>query len=468
MCRWFIRRDSLRVSVAHEKIVTNPEDCVFCGIMENASQRVKVSFWAAASIVAANMIGTGVFTSLGFQLLGLHNAFSILMLWVLGGILAACGALCYGELAGRLPGNGGEYFYLSRIYHPAFGFVTAWISMTVGFAAPIAAASMAFSRYFGNLMTLSEAGQQSVATAVILLMVAVHWFSVKQGSRFQVISTLVKVTLILGFILAGAFAGTQAVDWMPGPDTVTELTGMAFAGSLVYVMYAYSGWNAATYIADEVERPQINVPRALLLGTLAVMVLYVLIHVMFLHAAPMELLAGQLDVGHVAATTALGDAWAGIMNAIITLALVSTISAMTWAGPRVTASLGKDIPAFRQLAATNEGGVPRMALLLQTGIALLLLFTSSFDLLISTVGILLTLSAILTVAGVFVLRIRQGAPTGARAWGYPLTPLLFILVCGWMIAFALMGKPDAAWISGGVLAAGTVLYFLTSRNKSQP
>src|SRR6266571_1531419 len=235
-----------------------------------------IGFLTACGIVIANIIGTGVFTSLGFQLVDIQSGFVLLMLWIVGGIAALCGALCYGELSAALPRSGGEYHFLSRIYHPALGFMAGMVSATVGFAAPIALTAIAFGRYFHGVFLFGT--PLGFSFAVVWVVALFHLGNLRVGSAFQNLWTLLKLLLIGALIGAGLLvAPKQPIAFLPQPgDTISMLSG-AFAVALVYVMYSYSGWNAATYITGEITRPEKTVPRALLIGTTIVMVLYVLL-----------------------------------------------------------------------------------------------------------------------------------------------------------------------------------------------
>jgi APA family basic amino acid/polyamine antiporter len=358
-----------------------------------------ISLFTAISIVVANMIGTGVFTSLGFQAVDIKSGFALLCLWLVGGILALCGALSYGELAAVMPRSGGEFYYLSKIYHPAVGFLSGWLSATVGFAAPIAAAAMALGKYFSQVFPVFP--PTAIAVAVAIGVSLIHTRDVKLGSYFQISFTLLKVLLILTLIVCGFLLGQpQDINFLPANNDLNLILSSPFAISLVYVMYAYSGWNASIYIASEVKEPEKNVPRSLLAGTLIVMALYLLINFIFLHTTPLDQLAGKVEVGAVAATQIFGELGGKVMSLLISLGLVSAISSMVWAGPRVTQTIGEDIPFFKLLATTNAKGIPYNAILAQLAIVLVLVITSTFESIITYLGFTLTLSSFLTVLGV--------------------------------------------------------------------
>ena len=251
------------------------------------------------------MVGTGVFTSLGFQVADLPSAFVILSLWMLGGVVALSGALSYAELAAALPRSGGEYHFLSRIFHPALGFLAGWTSATVGFAAPIALSAMAFGTY-------AKAFAPGVSPLLLSLALvwgtsAVHFTGLRRGSAFQNWFTFLKVALIVAFIVAGfVVRPAPAVSFLPAQHDWRLMTGSAFAIALVFVMYSYSGWNASTYIVSEIRDPKRNVPRSVFLGTLAVLVLYVALNAAFLRTTPMPAMAGQLEVGLIAGRQIFG------------------------------------------------------------------------------------------------------------------------------------------------------------------
>lgn len=419
----------------------------------------------ATLIVMANMIGTGVFTSLGFQVASLHSVFALLMLWLVGGAYALCGALSYGELAACMPRSGGEYQYLSRIYHPAIGFLAGWVSVTVGFAAPIAAAAMALGHYMARVLP----GTHSTAAAftAVIAVAAVHLASVRVRSSFQSVFTSFKVLLILALIVAGLLVPSpQPISLLPTRADLGALFSAPFAVSFVYVTYAYCGWNASVYLAGETRDPARTVPRSLLLGTAAVTVLYVLLNFVFLRAAPISSLEGQVEVAFVASGPILGAQGARVMGFLISFGLVSAISSMTWAGPRVLLALGQDIPLFRSLAQVNHHGVPHRALLLQLALVIVLIATSSFESVITYLGFTLSASTLLAVLGVFVHRFRfPETERPYRTWGYPVTPAFFVLVTVWMLVFLLRSRPWECLAGLGTLALGLPVYLYSNRAK---
>src|SRR6201747_2376448 len=265
-----------------------------------------VSGIVAAAIVLADIVGVGGFTSLGFQVQDIPSGFSILLLWAVGGLVALCGVFSYSELGAMFPRSSGEYNFLSRAFHPAFGFLAGWVSATVGFAAPVALAAMAFGEYGKSV--LPGAPPLALAVGAVWLVSIVQLTGVRHSSNFQLVATILKVVLIVGFLIAGFAVGTpQPISFAPHVSEFGYITRAPFAISLVFVMYSFSGWNAATYIIGEMDMPQRNLPRAMLAGTAIVLVLYVALNAVFLHTAPIDRLAGQLDVARIAGTYIFGD-----------------------------------------------------------------------------------------------------------------------------------------------------------------
>jgi APA family basic amino acid/polyamine antiporter len=438
------------------------------------TQPYKINFRTGASIVIASMVGTGVFTSLGFQLLGIQSGFALLMLWAVGGLIALCGAVSYGELAAAMPRSGGEYHYLSQIYHPALGFLSGWVSATVGFAAPTALAALALGRYAQSVwpalaapLVGSASGAQLLAVGIVLLLAVVHGRSVQAGSRLQVIITTLKVGVLVAFIVAGLIASKpQGLNFMPSPAGWRAMLSPTFAVSLVYVSYAYSGWNAAAYLTGEIDRPQRNLSRILLTGTTIVLLLYVGLNFVFLRSTPLGWLKGQLEIGFISANYLFGPAWGRFAGAVIAALLVSTISAMIFAGPRITQAMGEDLPALRWLAKRTSVGIPQRALLLQVAISLLFILKPDFQAVLVYAGFVLNLFTFLTVLGVFVLRWQQPQlPRPYRAWGYPFTPLIFLALSAWTLVFIIKDKQMESLYGLATVASGLLVYFAAQKFK---
>ena len=417
-----------------------------------------VTTLTATAIVVADMIGVGVFTSLGFQARAVPSGFALVLLWVVGGGVALCGALCYAELATMFPRSGGEYTFLSHMYGPAVGFMAGWLSATVGFAAPVALAAMAFGQYAQAV--LAGAPALSLGLAVIWIVSAVHLRGLRHSSAFQLAFTVLKLGLIVVFIGVGfARGGGQSTSFVPNASDLTQIVSASFAVSLVFVMYAYSGWNAATYIVGELGDPQRSLPRALLAGTGFVVVLYVALNAVFLYTTPLTELAGQVDVALIAGRHIFGEAGGRLVGTLICAGLIPTISAMMWIGPLVTVAMGGDVVPLRMFARRSGNGVPTAAILLQCGVASLLLLTQSFEAVLEFVQFGLIACSFLTVLGLFKLRLtRPDLPRPYRTWGYPFTPLIFLAVTLFMMVYLVSARPLQSLAGLLMMLAGLVLY----------
>ncbi|EDY18466.1 amino acid permease-associated region [Chthoniobacter flavus Ellin428] len=441
-----------------------------------------ISLLTATCIVIANMVGTAIFTSLGFQVGSLPTGFSLMALWLVGGICALCGAVAYAELGAALPRSGGEYHFLGTIYHPAVGFLAGWVSATVGFAAPVAAAAIAFGRYLadpqsgpaGHLPAISLLHGHTLSPATylaLLIVVLVTLFllrDVRLGSVFQNASTLLKVGLVVVIIAAGFWVEkTQPISFLPATGDTALILSPAFAVNLFWVMYAYSGWNASTYIVGEVRNPARTIPLSVGLGTIIVMALYLPVNAAFLRTTPLDEMKGQPQVALIAGSHIFGHTGGYLMALFICIGLVSTVSSMMWIGPRVTMAMGEDLRAFRWLGRKSARNLPINAILTQAAIAIVLIVTATFDDVIKYVQFALTLSSALAVAGVIVLRIRQpDLPRPYRTWGYPLTPIVFLAISAWMLWHMLADKDtrDPSLLGLVTIALGLVVYYLSPKN----
>ena len=433
----------------------------------------KFRYWTVTAVVIANMVGTGVFTSLGFQLFDIRSGFVLLMLWAIGGVIAVCGAMTYAELGAAMPRSGGEYNFLSRIYHPAAGFVSGWVSATIGFAGPTALAAMTFAAYATSVFPQASGpwSRKLLAVGLVILLTIVHASNRRNSGGLQVMFTILKVGVIVAFCSAAVFVADepQAVRFLPSPGDGALLTSGAFAVSLIYVSYAYTGWNSATYLSSELDEPQRMLPRILMTGTLVVMLLYVALNYVFLRVAPMDSMVGKVEIGYIAAEAAFGAAGGRFTGLVLALLLVSTVSAMTLAGPRVLQVIGEDFRALRWLSRTNASGIPAVAVVTQSTITVLFILTSSFESVLVFAGFTLALNSFATVLGVFVLRWRQPElPRPYRTFGYPLTPLLYLLLTAWTLAFVLVNKPAEGLFGLGLIAAGLLFYRVSGFRATAP
>ncbi|MDR0536474.1 MAG: amino acid permease [Tannerellaceae bacterium] len=417
----------------------------------------KISVFTGISIVVANMIGTGVFTTLGFQLDKLGNTAVILSLWVFGGILALSGAFSYAEVGSVIRKSGGEYAFLSHIYHPVIGYVSGWISLTVGFAAPIAIAAIAFTEY----LPVQTDCHKLIAVGLLAVVTAFHCRDLKVSSRFQNIFTVFKILLIISILCAGIFmpsAGGTPVSF--GHDYCREIFSTAFAVSLIYVSYSYSGWNAAAYITEEFKNPVKALPVALVGGAVIVTVLYTLMQYVFLKHVPAAELTGRLDVGAIAMEHIIGVKAASIFGGAISLLLISGISAMVWIGSRVTAGIAAEYGLWRFFRQKGNE-IPVKALMLQGIISAFLIITGTFEQIMIYCGVLLTVSSLLVVTGVFVLRYKKEGGYSFRSPFFPLFQVIFIAASLWMIVFAVITKTEESLLGLLNIGVGLMTYIIS-------
>lgn len=422
----------------------------------------KIGWLSAAALVIANMIGTGVFTSLGFQLAAVQNTWSIVFLWLAGGIMALFGAFSYAELGTKLPRSGGEYHYISETIHPLPGYLSGWVSLTVGFAAPVALAAMAMASYLHAYLPVRA---DLLAALTVTGISVVHSIHLKQSERFQNIFTVIKLLVIIVLILLCFLLspGQHHMDWSSGWRSEVMLP--AYAVSLVFVSYAYSGWNAAAYIVEEIRDVRKNLPVALIAGTAVVAVLYVLVQLAFLKAAPVSELTGKVEVGQVAATAVLGPAGGQAISLIIAVLLVSSISAMVWVGPRVTKAIGEDYRLWRGLGVLSPNGLPVRAIWLQWFISVVLIVTGSFEQVLLYSGFILQAFSMLAVIGMIRLRLKNPGMAGYKSPLFPYIQIVFLLFGAWILAFMIYDRPQESLFGVLNLGVGIITYFWSLKIK---
>jgi basic amino acid/polyamine antiporter, APA family len=416
----------------------------------------QLGFLSATAVVIASMIGAGVFTTSGFLLADLGSPWIVLLAWCVGGIQAALGALCYGALARRIPESGGEYIFLSRTLHPSAGYLAGWISLLVGFSAPLAAAAFAFGKYTGPWIPALDA--RHLGTLLILLFGLVHALHVGRGAQLQNLSVIVKVCLILvliGYAMPRLDFQVQS-ETAPAPFSVK-----VFAVSLVWISFSYSGWNAAVYVAGEVKNAERVLPRALLVGTGLVMLLYLALNAVFVFSAPPDQLAGRLDVGRIAAES-IGGPWLGnAVAALIALALLTSVSSLIMTGPRVYAQMARD--GYLPRLLRGDSGPPRFAIGIQLVIALVLLWTATFEDLLTYIGFTLMISTAATVVGLIVLRKKEGPALPVAGW--PWIPIIFLAGAVAIAAFSILQRPGPSLTVLAILGIGWIMWFVLDRRR---
>jgi APA family basic amino acid/polyamine antiporter len=417
----------------------------------------------ATSLVVSSMIGTGVFTAAGFVAGYIPSAIGGLVCWVVAGLAALSGALAYAELGAAYAESGGEYLFLSRLVHPSVGFLSAFVSLIVGFSAPLAAIAIAFGEYLS--VFVPSVPPKASGALLIVLMSLLNVRSVTLGARFQNGTTFGKIALILLFVILGAVSA-DATHLSGGAPLAEVLPTSGFALGLLFVSFSYTGWQAAIYVAGEVTEPARVLPRALVGGTLVVTLLYVALNAVFLAAAPLDALTGEVKVGHIAAGHLFGEGGAKLLSAVIAIGLVSTVGAIAITGPRVYEAVGRDFPALAILAARRPGEGPRNAVAIQGVLALAMLFITRFRELMVYMGFTLSLFSALSVSSLFVLR-RRRIERPFSMPGYPLLPILYIALMGWMVVSGIRREPEAALYALGTLVLGLLLYLVANRDGSE-
>ncbi len=432
----------------------------------------KMGLYGAIALIASCMIGTGVFTSLGYQLVGIDSSFAIMVLWLTGGLVAICGALIYSKLSVLFPGSGGEYNYLGKIYHPAVGFLSGWTSSTIGFAAPIAAASIAFSKYFGTFYTFGPYHSYVVSIAVILLAAVINMKGLNWAEWFQKYATLLNIILIVLLVVLGFFAWNWGKfsnnQFTVGAKDWQAVFSHSFAVSLIYVSYAYSGWNAVTYIGAEVENPKKTIPLSLVLAVFLVSFLYLSLNMVFLYRADIELLRGENEVAHIASAQIFGSIASSFVSLLICFCLFASVLGMSIAGPRVISQIAQDYPPLQFFGKKNRDGAPVIAIVVQVFISTLLVLTSSFDMVIRYVGFSLALFTCLTVAGWVILIIRNHTFLCGNNLLLLVPATIFVLLELWMLYYTLIDHPTESLLGIITVCSGLLVYFFNRNQKNQP
>jgi len=416
----------------------------------------KIGWFTAMWLVVACMIGTGVFTSLGFQIVEIKNTWSIVLLWVIGGVLAIIGAFTYAELGTHFKESGGDYVFLSRIFHPFVGYLYAWTSLCVGFSAPIAIAAMAMIRYMGPIYP--DLFNQWFGIGVIVLLTFLHSFSIRKSGRLQDVTTWIKMAFVLILITIGFnIAPSESNALLYDSSWREEITLPAFAVALIYVTYAYTGWNSAAYIVDEIDDPVRNLPRALICGTTIVVILYVLIQLVLLRHASADQLAGQVEVVNVAFGNILDANWAIWISVFIGVQLIATISGYLWIGSRIIYAMADEHPLWTKLVYKNKLGVPTRALWIQAIIAIGLTLTGTFEQIMLYASFVLQLMGTLTVASLLWVKRKEG--TFRSPWR-PFLQIVFILFSVWVLGFMLIEQPYESLMGIGIVVIGAITYFI--------
>lgn len=439
---------------------------------ENNLQR-HLGLFPSTNIVVANMIGAGIFTTSGLLMSGLKDPLLMLALWFAGGVIALCGALSYAELGAAMPSAGGEYRFLSDLYNPMFGFLSGWVSFIVGFSAPIAASAMGFSEYlfralpgiagwFDNIgITDPYFPQKLISAGVILIFTSLHYFGLKYGALVQNILTILKILLILLLLMAGFLSGNgDAGNFYSSSGVASGFSGFKTIGlSLMWIMFAYSGWNASTYLGGEIKNPSRTLPLSLIIGTAVVMLLYLGLNGLYIYSIDPEKMKGIISVGGLAMGNLFGRSAETLFSLLIAFALFSSLSAFIIIGPRVYYSMAKDGLFFSSISRLHpKFGVPSNSIVLQGALAMILVFSGTFEQVLTYMGFALGIFPVLSVAGVFILRKKY--PSALRLPGFPIVQAIYILTGIIILFLSFLERPVESSIALLTVAAGIPAFYL--------
>ena len=443
-----------------------------------------IGVFTATCVVVANVIGAGIFTTPGFLARDLGSPLTLLAIWVLGAILAFAGALSYSELGAAFPEAGGEYVYLREAYGPVWGYLSGWTSFFAGFTAPIAAACIGFSAYLshfapqlgpGNILWSIPVGRwewrlsggQVAALLALWLLSLTHISGVQRGARLQVALTVGKTAAIVALIVFGLTLGSGNWEHLRSAPQglVPEQAFRNIPVSLIFVLYCFSGWNAAAYLAGEIRQPHRNIPLSLLAGTVIVTILYIGLNVLFLYALALSEMSGVLEIGQKASLALFGPVATKLVAALMALSILASASAMVLAGPRVYFAMATDGLFPKTLAGVHAlYQSPASSILFQSAWTSVLILTGTFEQLIVYSGFVLVLFSALAVAAVIVLRWRRpGLPLPFRVPLYPYTPLVFVGFSVWILLFTLQGRPVESLLGIATVLLGLPLYFYWRR-----
>ena len=447
------------------------------GMTQQQLQR-RFGLSTATYVVIASMVGTGILVSPGYMMASLQNYPIIFGLWALGGLLALCGALCVAELAAALPRAGGEYVYLREAYGPMPAFLSGWTSFFLGFSAPLAVAGYIAALYlltpFG--VTQNETGHliQIVAAIIIIAITLPNLMGHRHSAWTQNLTTIIKLGLFVALVIMAFLFGGGTLAHVSEGQAIGSIKLGTATTQLFYVMFAYSGWNAASYLAGEVRDPGRTLPRSLLLGAGLVVVLYLALNLTFAYAVPLA------DVGfdnaervpQLAVENLFGPRASSVFSVLLGLTFLATVSAFIITGPRVYYAMASD-GLFPSIAGrvSPKGQVPAYAMLLQSACAVIILFVTDFQNLYKYASVGLSLFALLFIAAVYVLRWRR--PEMERPFrvpGYPVVPAIFMVVILFMAVFAFIQWRKPSLFSLGSILAGVPVYYIWSslRRRAAP
>ena len=439
----------------------------------------QLGFFSATALVISNMVGTGIFATTGFMAGDLGSAGLIMACWSVGALFAFAGALSYSELGINFPSSGGEYVYLTQAFGPEWGFMTGWVSFFAGFSAPIAATALAFSDYLGHVipplkaegpgivigsgaLSLKLGGAQLAASALIAAFTLLNCVGVGRTAKVQNVLTTTKLIMIAVFVVLGFAVGSGSWAHFAEPALRTSKVTLPtqFVISLLWVMFGYSGWNAATYVAEEVRRPTRTLPAALAAGTAIVAALYLALNAVFIYSTPLEAMKGEIAIGSLSAHNLFGPQIAGVFSVLMALALASTVNAEVTIGPRVYYAMAKNKAFFAAAATVHPRWHSPVLAIVSQGVCAMLMTLTPFRELVLYIGMSLTLFTVLSVASLFVFRRKRAGWQRLKAldFAWPLIPASYIAVGTCMMIYGIIQQPRASLTAFATVGLGALVY----------
>ena len=409
------------------------------------------------------MIGVGVYTTSGYTLAALGSPTRVLWAWAIGGVIAMCGSIGYASLATRFSESGGEYLFLARTLHPVAGMMAGWVSLLAGFTGAIALAAIALEEYSRPMFQdgLAWLPAKSVALGVVSIAALFHIIGVRRGARLQDVFVVVKMALIVGFIVYG-FSSIRSADHRNLVDVhggaVQPMSALVFTNQLVWISLSFAGFNAAVYIAGEIDDPKRNVPRAMIAGTILVTIIYLALNAVFLLGSPQNRISGESQVAALAAEAIGGPGFAKFVTAVIVLSLFTSVSALVMTGPRVYAKMADDglLPVWFRF----RDRPPAAAIGFQAALAMIVVLATSLKELIGYLGLTLSICSALTVTMVFVLS-RRGEAICVPLWGVPAA--IYVTATLILAFMSAVHDPMQAFAAGVTLGIGIIAYPIVRR-----
>jgi basic amino acid/polyamine antiporter, APA family len=448
------------------------------GHVKVAEMKAEFGLPMALFVIVASMVGVGVLTTSGYTVAMVGSNQYMLILWIVGGVIAVTGALTLAELSSALPKTGGDYIFLCEAYGPLVGFLSGWVSFLIGFSGPTAAAAFASAKYLLTPLQLESAQaplfQKALATAAIVGFALLHISGRKGTAQVQGWITGVKLSLLCGLIVAGISVGWPNTANIQDSKPITMDLAETMLFSLVYIYYAYTGWNGASYLAGEIRDPQRILPRAILIGTGLVTLLYLGVNLVY----SLALSAGDVGaivkskgmdavapIAEIAASRLFGAQWSSWLSVAIGLMLLSTLSVYVLIGPRVLYAMAV-AGQFPAVAArlTVRSATPAVATLLQLVVTLVILWTGTFESIVVYASVGLSIFSMLSMSAIFVLRLRRpDLPRPFRTPGYPFTPAVYLVLTGVLTLAAFKLKPNESGLALLSILIGIPFYYVWKR-----